>query len=169
MLKISINRLCLGITHYSDVMMSVMAFQITSVSIVCSAVCSGADQAKHQSSRHWPLWGESTGDRWFPSQRASNTENVSIWWCYFKSKSSYPGANELICHNGAELDWNRANSCPFPVHHGDAVRASTSVEWCVVDQTLRPIWLSLKSMWKGASEIFVLFIVTCHVWPNSCN
>ena len=24
--------------------------------------------------RHWPLWGESTGDRWIPSQRASNAE-----------------------------------------------------------------------------------------------
>ena len=24
--------------------------------------------------RHWPSWGESTGDRWFPSQRASNAE-----------------------------------------------------------------------------------------------
>ena len=31
-------------------MMSAMAFQITVVSIVCSAVCSGADQRKHQSS-----------------------------------------------------------------------------------------------------------------------
>ena len=30
--------------------------------------------------RHWPLWEESTGDRWFASQRASNAKNVSIWW-----------------------------------------------------------------------------------------
>ena len=30
--------------------------------------------------RHWPLWWESTDDRWIPSQRASNTENVSNWW-----------------------------------------------------------------------------------------
>ena len=28
--------------------------------------------------RHWPLWGELTGE--FPAQRASNAENVSIWW-----------------------------------------------------------------------------------------
>ena len=27
---------------------------------------------------HWPLWGESTGDHGFPSQKASNMENVSI-------------------------------------------------------------------------------------------
>ena len=36
--------------HYSDVIMSSMAFQITSVSIACSTICLGADQRKHQSS-----------------------------------------------------------------------------------------------------------------------
>ena len=30
--------------------------------------------------RHWPLWGEFTGDRWIPLTRASNAENVCIWW-----------------------------------------------------------------------------------------
>ena len=29
---------------------------------------------------HWPLWGEFTGE--FPTQMASNAENVSIWWCH---------------------------------------------------------------------------------------
>ena len=33
--------------HYGDVIMSAMASQITSVSIVCSPACSGADQRKH--------------------------------------------------------------------------------------------------------------------------
>ena len=36
--------------HYSEVIMRAMASQITGVSIVCSAVCSGPDQRKHQSS-----------------------------------------------------------------------------------------------------------------------
>ena len=35
--------------HYCDVIMSAMAFQITGVLIVSSAVCSGAYQRKHQS------------------------------------------------------------------------------------------------------------------------
>ena len=38
------------IVHYSDVIMIAMAFQITGVSSVCSTVCSGAYQQKHQSS-----------------------------------------------------------------------------------------------------------------------
>ena len=29
---------------------------------------------------HWPLWGEFTGDRWILITKASNAENVSIWW-----------------------------------------------------------------------------------------
>ena len=36
--------------YYSDIIMSAMASQITGVSIVCSIVCSDADQRKHQSS-----------------------------------------------------------------------------------------------------------------------
>ena len=36
--------------HYSDIIMNTMASQITSVSIVCSTVFSGANQRKHQSS-----------------------------------------------------------------------------------------------------------------------
>ena len=54
--------------------MGAMASQITDVSIVYSTACSGADQRKIKAPRHWPLWGD------FPSQRASNAENVSIWW-----------------------------------------------------------------------------------------
>ena len=38
------------IFHYSDVIMTPMAAQITGVSIVCSSVCLGTDQGKHQSS-----------------------------------------------------------------------------------------------------------------------
>ena len=45
-------------THYSDVIMSAMASQITGVPIVCSTVCSGADQRKHQSSASLAfVWG----------------------------------------------------------------------------------------------------------------
>ena len=50
--------------HYNDVIMSEMASQITSVSIVCSTIYSGADQRKQQSSaslafvrviHRWPM------------------------------------------------------------------------------------------------------------------
>ena len=43
--------------------MSVIASRITGVSIVCSSVCSPIKE-NFKASRHWPWWGESTGDRW---------------------------------------------------------------------------------------------------------
>ena len=45
--------------------MRAMASQITSLTSVCSIVYSGADQ-NIKAPRHWPLWGEFTGDRWIP-------------------------------------------------------------------------------------------------------
>ena len=61
--------------HYNDVIMSAMASQILSLTIVYLTVYSGADQRKHQSSASLAFV---TGE--FPAQMASNAENVSIWW-----------------------------------------------------------------------------------------
>ena len=67
--------------HYCDVIMGLMAYQITSFMIVYWTVYSGADQRKHQSSaslafvrriHRWPVNS--------PHNGASNAENVSIWW-----------------------------------------------------------------------------------------
>ena len=58
--------------------MIAMASQITGISTVCSTVCSGESQRKHQSSATLAFVGGI--HRWtggFPSQRASNAENVS--------------------------------------------------------------------------------------------
>ena len=60
--------------------MGAIASQITSLTIVYSTVYSDADQRKHQSSASLALCGEFTGTGEFPAQRASNAENVSIWW-----------------------------------------------------------------------------------------
>ena len=53
----------LKLLHYGDVIMRAMASLITSVSIVYSTVCSGADQRKPQNSREFPDGGESLHKR----------------------------------------------------------------------------------------------------------
>ena len=68
--------------HYGDVIMNAMAPQITGVLIVCSTVCSSADQRKHQSYTSLAFMGNPPVTVWFLSQRASDAENVSIWWRY---------------------------------------------------------------------------------------
>ena len=70
--------------------MSSMASQITRVSIVCSTVCSGADQRKHRSSASL-----------FPAQTA---QNVSIYWRH----------HETILIPG--IIFNINNICHFITH-----------------------------------------------------
>ena len=57
-----------GAKHYIDFKMGAIAPQITDVSIVYTTVYLDADQRKHS------VTGE------FPTQMASNAEDVSIWW-----------------------------------------------------------------------------------------
>ena len=80
MMKMTMSLTMVSTLHYNDVIMSAFATQITSVSIVCSTVGSGADK-KHKKNRvtglclgNLPVAGE------FPAQKASNAGNVSIWW-----------------------------------------------------------------------------------------
>ena len=63
--------------------MSTMASQITSLTIVYSTVYSGPNQRKHQSSVSLAFCaGNSPVTVEFPTQKASNAENVSNWWCH---------------------------------------------------------------------------------------
>ena len=70
--------------HYSDVIMSTMASQFTELNSPTSRVFTqpfiqAQINENIKALRHWPLWGwPVTGE--FPAQRASNAENVSIWW-----------------------------------------------------------------------------------------
>ena len=70
---------------FDDVIM-VITSQITGISHICSIICSGADQGKHQSSALLAfVRGIHQSPGGFPSQRTCNVENVSIWW-----SSSWP-------------------------------------------------------------------------------
>ena len=85
--------------HYSDVIMSAMASQITSLMIVYSTIYPCTNQRKRQCSVSLVFVTSE-----FPVQRASNAENVSIWWCHHaNSKGSRLPANPNIsalslCH-----------------------------------------------------------------------
>ena len=69
------------VCHYDDVIMSAMASQIISLTIVYSIVYTGTDQRKHEFSaslafvrwiHRWPVNS--------PHERASGAKYVSIWW-----------------------------------------------------------------------------------------
>ena len=69
------------VVHYCGVIMSTIVSQITSLTIVYSAVHSDLDQKKTSKLRVTGLCaGNSPWTGEFPEQMASNAENVSIWW-----------------------------------------------------------------------------------------
>ena len=57
--------LCFLPAHYDDLIMTEMASHITSLTIVCSTFHAQMKE-NIKAPRHWPLWGEFTGDRWIP-------------------------------------------------------------------------------------------------------
>ena len=70
--------------------MSTMASQITSLTIIYSSVYSGADQRKRQSAASMAFVGWI--HRWpvsSPHKRASNADNVSIWWRHHEMDNNY--------------------------------------------------------------------------------
>ena len=80
----------LCIEYYGDVIMTAMASQITSVSIVSSAVCPGVNQRKHQSSasvafvrgiHRWPVNSPHKGP---VKRKIFPFDDVIMKWLYLK-------------------------------------------------------------------------------------
>ena len=95
-------------SHYSDIIIGLMVSQITGVSIVCSTVCSGADQRNCQSSAslafvrgiHWwlvnsPHKGPAM-QKMFPFDDVIMiSHNLNQWWpsslvCIYLNKNNFP-------------------------------------------------------------------------------
>ena len=75
--------------HYNDVIMTTVASQITSLTVVYSTVYSDADQRKHQSSASLAFVREIHRDRWIPRTkgqlRGKCFHLMTSSWCGMKS------------------------------------------------------------------------------------
>ena len=105
-----------------------MASQIASVPNVYTNFCSGADQKKTSKLRatrickgNSPMTGE------FPAQRASNAENVSIWWRHHALLTMYT-VRVLSCFKWVDITSSVA--CAYcalvTVHQRCKLRINTS-------------------------------------------
>ena len=110
--------------YYNDVIMSAMASQITNITIVYSTVYSGANQRKHQSSTSLAfVMGNSPVTGEFAAQRASNADNVSIWWCHHgKLVPTSPKLQTLLLSLvGDQCLHSTPHCCTRPRRHRGAV------------------------------------------------
>ena len=83
--------------------MGKMASQITNLMIVYSTVTQAQIKENTKVPRHWPLCEEFTGTGVFPSQRASNAENVSIWWRHHDIETSPDLFNSMHAHSCTDI------------------------------------------------------------------
>ena len=109
--------------HYSDVIMSSRAIQMAGASIVCSTICLGADQRKHQGSLslsfvrgiyRWPMNS--------PHKRAVTRK------CFHLLTSSYGTQRSVIeWYSGALLHLNLTAS-----KHPDILRQDDLLHWWIL-------------------------------------
>ena len=86
--------------HYIDVIMTTMASQITSLTVVYLAVYSDADQRKHQSSASLAfVWGNHQ-DRWIP-----RTKGQLRGKCFHLMTSSW-GTETILSSFASSFDYN---------------------------------------------------------------
>ena len=99
---IKIQRVRCIIYHYNDVIMTTMASQITSLSVVYSNVYSDANQRKHQSSASLAfVWGIHR-DRWIPRTKGQLRGKcfhlmTSTWMIYGSNRGPTVSSDIIIC------------------------------------------------------------------------
>ena len=107
--------------------MSAMASQIITLTIVYSPVCSRRGSKKTSKLRVTGLGaGNSPVTGEFPAQRASNAENVSIWWRHHATNYVYL-PQQGWCKSGSDVQW--AQCLPetgFLAHMGKTFRVFIS-------------------------------------------
>ena len=108
------------LNHYSDVIMSAIASQITGVSIVYSTVCSCADQRKHQSSasldlHRWPVISPHKG----PAARKISPFDEVIIFTEICLQGSLPHSPDIF--SLADAAWKHPKYpcfCTLPLEFG---------------------------------------------------
>ena len=111
--------------------MSAMASQITGVTIVYWTVCSGAHQRKSKLRVTGLCEGNSPVTGEFPAQKASNAENISIWWRHHDDVLHFLSLTITACDMADQ----------YPTSY-KFVAVPYSPDWCIS--------LKCKGIWHAA-------------------
>ena len=111
------------INHYNDVIMSAVASQITSISILCSTVGSGADQRKHHSSasfvRGIHRWPVNSPHKWPLTWKMFPFDDVMQWVWFLSLRRVISPCTPLFVQNITQANdkgTNKGLYC-WPMYH----------------------------------------------------
>ena len=143
----AVSKICvpksLGPAHYNDFIMSALASQIISLTIVYSTVYSRRRSKKTSKPRVTGLSaGNSPETGEFPTQRASNAENVSIWWRHHASTGP-PGSGTTNNRPVSQI-----SECACSISH-NALFRNRNVHISVLSG---PLW-GMKQVHSGICEL----------------
>ena len=101
--------------------------------------------------RHWPLWGESICDRWIPIAKASNTENIPIWWRHLvKTRRTYVPAN-IHVHRFLNGNLHHASIQFWTSHYSDVTMSAMASR--VTDISIVCYNVFFRCTSKGTSKV----------------
>ena len=136
--------------HYIDVIMTTMASQITSLTVVYSIVYSGADQRKYKKLR---VTGLCAGTGEFRAQMASYAENVSIWWRHHERKTDEVMISLITTLCGCSRSRNSASCNTCIMMPGDAYMCQKAGSAMVQGVTCR--LSSAKNIWTSDGLVLI--------------
>ena len=138
--------------------MGAMTYQITSLTIVYSAVYSSTDQRNIKALRHWPLWGEFTGDRWIPrtkSQGRVKCFHLMTSSCNNRARTHMTYNIGVLVYTSKELPLERVmvfSSGEF--RYGDITLVETGIQKQLHPRTI--CWLCwLQSVTCGYTKVSI--------------
>ena len=148
--------------HYSDMIMSAMASQITSLTIVWKCLAQPFIQAQIKENikapRHWPLCGEFTGE--FHAQMASN----AIWWRHHVFTTISRGQGSHNWHISIIIILISKTAFWQPLHR-KYFTLSRKSRWPLKDCEM---WIAHKrSLWRlmGCCRLKIVWLF--HIYINS--
>ena len=127
--------------HYSDVIMSAMASQITSLTMVYSTVYLGADQKTSKLRATGLYEGNSPMTGEFPAQRASNAEKVFNWWRH----------HEICLKADIHTDVHDVEEAQHLVDPGVVTCRLAAGSWLAACEA---VYLFLGSSGRGPGEVY---------------
>ena len=127
--------------HYDDVIMSEIASQITSLTIVYSTVLSGADQSKHQSSASlafvWEIhrWPVNFPHKWPVTRKIFPFDDVIMLYEYGTCNWVHTGINHGV---GCDRLSNTCSTSKITLCHRNNFRNTGAlwIDWCIVHKNV---------------------------------
>ena len=163
-------------SHYDDVIMTMLASQITILTVVYSIVYSGVNQKNIKAPRHWPLCGKFTGDRWISRTNGQLRGKcfhlmTSSWKYMLRTTGPFISIQPSIVST-VSIKWNYYGTdimLPIGIICYMETRTSDIVNYFVVDvfNTFSLIcWQPSSHPVSGNISVSIVTTVAMRIWPS---